>query len=362
MKNSCGNSCCKKAAKSLLLKPETRVLLYSMLVAIVFTSCHKPENQQVDRSKPAGNVVVGYVTSWGDRMPDPQLVTHLNYAFGHVADSFDSVRIDNPERLRSIVALKEINPDLQVLLSVGGWGSGRFSEMASDTGRRLSFARSCQRAIGDYSLDGIDIDWEYPTSSAAGISSSPDDTHNFTLLMQDLRQAIGPHRLLTFADYADTTYVNYCEVLPFINFVNLMTYDMADPPYHHSALFRSNIAGSLTVSEAIDHHLAAGVPLSKLVMGMPFYGRPSKDYKGQRPFGKLKTDSLYTEKWDSVAQVPYLTDETGRMVLAHENESSITHKCNYIIEKGLLGAMYWDSDDDDDSFTLSRTIWHRLNE
>lgn len=363
MKNSwCDNSCYKKVARFPLLKRETRLLLFSILAAIVFTSCHPLEKQQVDNSKPAGKVVVGYVTSWGDRMPDPRLVTHLNYAFGHVTDSFDSVRIDNPERLRSIVALKETNPRLQVLLSVGGWGSGRFSEMASDAGRRQSFALSCQCAIDEYSLDGIDVDWEYPTSSAAGISSSPDDTHNFTLLMQDLRLAIGPDRLLTFADYADTTYVNYHEVLPFINFVNLMTYDMADPPHHHSALFRSDIAGSLTGSEAIDHHLAAGVPLSQLVLGMPFYGRPSRDYKGQRPFGKLKTDSLYTEQWDSVARVPYLVDEAGRMVLAHENVNSITYKCNYIIEKGLLGAMYWDSDDDDDSFTLSRTIWHRLNE
>lgn len=333
-----------------------------MIVAILFSSCHRQGQQHVDGNKSSGKVVVGYVTSWGDRMPDPRLATHLNYAFGHVTDSFDSVRIDNPERLRAIVALKETNPHLQVLLSVGGWGSGKFSEMASDTELRQSFANNCKKAIDEYSLDGIDIDWEYPTSSAAGISSSPDDTRNFTLLMQVLRDTIGPDRLLTFADYADTTYVNYREVLPYINFINLMTYDMADPPQHHSALYRSDIAGPLTVSEAIDHHLAAGVPLSQLVMGMPFYGRASKDYKGQRPFGKLKTDSLYTEQWDSIALVPCLVDKEGRMVLAHENVNSITHKCNYIIEKGLLGAMYWDSDDDDESFTLSRTIWNRLNE
>ena len=148
--------------------------------------------------------------------------------------------------------------------------------------------------------------------------------------------------------------------MPFIDFINLMTYDMADPPYHHSALFRSDIAGSLSVSEAIDHHLEAGVPLSKLVMGMPFYGRPSKDYKGQRHFGKLSTDGLYTERWDSIALVPYLVDEQGNMVLAHENATSITHKCNYILTKGLRGAMYWDCDDDDDSFTLSRTVWNLL--
>lgn len=68
-------------------------------------------------------------------------------------------------------------------------------------------------------------------------------------------------------------------------------------------------------------------------MGMPFYGRPSKDYKGQRPFGKLSIDGLYSERWDSIALVPYLVDAQGNMVLAHENATSINHKCNYILAK-----------------------------
>ncbi|MBR3541231.1 MAG: glycosyl hydrolase family 18, partial [Bacteroidales bacterium] len=166
-----------------------------LMAALVFVSCHPQDQKLGDEDQALDRVVVGYVTSWSDRMPDPNLVTHLNYAFGHVTTGFDSVRVDNPERLCSIVALKEANPHLKVLLSVGGWGSSNFSEMASDEAHRISFARSCQKAIDTYSLDGIDIDWEYPTSSAAGISSSPDDTKNFTLLMHDLRQAIGTDHL-----------------------------------------------------------------------------------------------------------------------------------------------------------------------
>lgn len=331
---------------------------------VLLSSCHadpsapKAEAPAADASS---KVVVGYVTSWGDRMPDPSLVTHFNYAFAHVTDSFDSVRIDNPERLRSIVALREANPELKVMVSVGGWGSGRFSEMAASDQYRQSFAANCLKAVVEYQLDGIDIDWEYPTSSSAGISSSPADKQNFTLLMHDLRQALGPDRLLTFADYADTTFVDYRAVMPYVDFVNLMTYDIADPPCHHSALYRSLIAGVLTVDEAVDHHLEAGVDSSQLVMGMPFYGRGVKDYKGQRPFGKLSFEGLYTEQWDSVALVPYLVDADGRMVLAHENARSITYKCHYILSKGLRGAMYWDSDNDDDAFTLSRTVWNLLN-
>lgn len=333
-------------------------LLILLLAGTWLVSCGTKQGQ-VSESPIQQKVVVGYITSWSDRIPDPEIVTHLNYAFGHVSENYDSIRIDNTERLRAIVSLKDNHPQLKVMLSIGGWGSGRFSEMASDERTRLSFAQTCRKVIDNYGLDGIDIDWEYPTCSDAGISSSVDDTDNFTLLMRDIRQAIG-QRLLTFADYADTSYVDYRSVMPYIDFINLMTYDMADPPYHHSALYRSEITSKLCSSEAIDRHIEAGVPLSKLVMGMPFYGRPSKDYKGNRPYGKMIHDNLYEERWDSIAQVPYLVDESGKMVLAYENVLSIRLKCEYIIEKGLRGAMYWDCDNDDDSFTLGRTVWATL--
>lgn len=302
-------------------------------------------------------VVVGYVTSWSNHVPDGSLVTHLNYAFGHVSDGFDSVRIDNTERLKTIVALKKKNPNLKVMVSVGGWGSGRFSEMSADEKKRTSFARHCMQTIKKYELDGIDIDWEYPTSKEAGISSSLADKDNFTLLMRDIREAIGANHLLTFADYADTTFVNYKNVMPYVDFVNIMTYDIANPPYHHSALYRSDIAGQLTVAEAVDHHLAAGVPLEKMVMGMPFYGRQNRDFKGQRAFGKMSANSAYEERWSEDSLVPYLVDTDGHMVLAFENARSISHKCNYILQKGLRGAMYWSADNDDEKNTLSRVVF-----
>lgn len=49
-------------------------------------------------------------------MPDSKMMTHINYAFGHVNNTFDGVRVDNPERLKQIVALKKENPELKVLI------------------------------------------------------------------------------------------------------------------------------------------------------------------------------------------------------------------------------------------------------
>ena len=115
-------------------------------------------------------------------------------------------------------------------------------------------------------LDGIDIDWEYPTSNAAGISSSPDDTKNFTLLMRDIRKAIGPKKLLTLATVASGEYIDFQAILPYIDFVNIMSYDMGNAPKHHSALYSSDNSGRMTGDKAVKAHLAAGVPADKLVI------------------------------------------------------------------------------------------------
>ena len=176
-------------------------------------------------------LVIAYVCSWTDqRLPNPMLMTNINYAFGHVNKTFNGCNVQNPDFLRKVVALKKINPKLKIQLSVGGWTSGNFSEMAADAKNRMMFAKDCARIVKLYGLDGIDIDWEYPTSSEAGISSSPNDTKNFTLLMRDLRKTLGKDKLLTAATIADALYVDFRSCIQYMDFVNIMAYDVADAP------------------------------------------------------------------------------------------------------------------------------------
>lgn len=172
-------------------------LLYLLLILPSLFSTAAAES-------PQSPVIVAYVTSWSTIMPDPWVMTHLNYAFGHVNDTFDGVRIDNPDRLRDIIKLKDINPRLRVMLSIGGWTSGGFSEMASTAKRRRAFAEDCARVVREYNLDGIDIDWEYPGSNAAGISASS-DPGNFVKLVAELRHSLGHDYLLTIASEATVT-------------------------------------------------------------------------------------------------------------------------------------------------------------
>ena len=113
----------------------------------VLASCGGTKSGESVQDPLDSKVIVAYVTSWSDVLPDPRYMTHINYAFGHVNESFNGVGIDNEERLKQIVDLKKQKPELKVLLSIGGWGSGRFSEMAASDEYRMAFAKDCDRVV-----------------------------------------------------------------------------------------------------------------------------------------------------------------------------------------------------------------------
>lgn len=304
-----------------------------------------------------GTIVVAYVTSWSACNVNPNFMTHVNYAFGHVREDFSGVRIDNEGRLRSIAEKKKQFPGLAVMLSIGGWGSGRFSEMAADASFRKKFADDCRRVCDEYNLDGIDIDWEFPTSDAGGeISCSPADTKNYTLMMRDIREALGKNKYLTLASSVDAGYIDFKDILEYIDFVNIMAYDMNNAPSHNAPLYRSERSGWITADEGVKKHLEAGIPASKLVLGLPFYGHGRPPYGQTVDYKNIKVLSGCSEKWDDVAKVPYMANSGGELVLGFDNARSLEIKCDYIREKGLRGAMYWDYDGDDSRSTLRKAV------
>jgi chitinase len=307
-------------------------------------------------------LVVAYVSSGANfRLPDPMLMTNIDYAFGHVNKNFDGCDIQNEPFLRKVIALKEKNPKLKIQLSIGGWTSGNFSEMAASPKNRMSFAKDCGRIVKEYGLDGIDIDWEYPTSSESGISSSPEDTKNFTLLMRDLRKVLGSKKLLTAATIAYAKYIDFRSCIKYMDFINIMAYDVADSPQHHTTLFRSPLSGKITVSEAVQAHIAAGVPKNKLCLGMPLYGRGDHSNTILDKFMRTGyTGGLYEERWDSIGKVPYLVDWSGQLVWGAENPRSIAAKCQYILDQDLLGGMYWETTEDNAQLDLMSTVYLSL--
>lgn len=328
--------------------------LFLLLFLMPFLAC----SSSTQTKSNDGKIIVAYVAGWRDSVAtvDPQYMTHINFAFGNVSETFDGISIPRPENLRRVVALKKQKPELKIMLSIGGWGSGRFSEMAADRTNRESFADDCKRVIDEFGLDGVDLDWEYPTSSSADISSSPDDTENFTLLVRDIRQRIGPDKLLTLASDKSAKYFDFRAIDPYMDFVNIMTYDMGNSPMHHSAMYRSDMTGWFSCEESIQAHLDAGVPVEKLVFGMPFYGRGQSELSSGVIYGDIIKLEGYTEEWDDVAQAPYMKNAAGE-TLNYDSPRSIALKCDYIYEKGMKGAMYWEYSGDDEQGTLRKAVY-----
>lgn len=339
-----------------------RFIKYLLLVPFTVSGCFAQTsaiNGQVHAL--SKKVTVAYVTSWTRVIPDPEYVTHINYAFGHVNNSFDGIRIDNPQRLQKLTELKATHAGLKVLISIGGWGSGRFSEMAASENNRNRFADDCLRVIHEFNLDGIDIDWEYPSSSAAKISSSVDDTQNYTLLMQAIRQKIGKQQLLTLASVADAKYIDFKAIEPYVNFVNIMTYDMGNPPSHHAGLYRSAFTRGISVDEAVTAHVTAGMPINKLVLGIPFYGHGKSGIANFIDYKDIVKLNGFKYQWDETAMAPFLENANGEFVCTYENPKSIAIKCDYILRRGMLGAMYWEYAGDTEDGVLRRAVFSGVN-
>ena len=305
-------------------------------------------------------IIVGYATYWDKTMPDPTYLTHINYSFAHIKSDFESLDVKSESRLAQIAALKTTNPGLKVLLSVGGWGAGNFSEMAADDTHRKNFCKNCLAVVKKYDLDGIDLDWEYPTSNSAGISSSPNDTKNFNYLLRDLREVLGDSKLITMASSANAKYVDFKTAIQFLDFVNIMTYDMGKPPYHNAGLYASTKT-KRSCDESIELHYKAGVPYDKIVLGIPFFGHGNGvEFTSETiDYNEIKFDG-YTKCWDDKAMVPYLTNSSGDMVLSYDDEVSVGMKADMVKQRGLKGAMYWNIEADGKDWPLSKAIASRL--
>ena len=120
---------------------------------------------------------------------DARKLTRINYAFANIADGriVEGVATD-AANFAALNALKKDNPHLTVLVSVGGWlWSGGFSDVALTPASRAIFIDSVEAFITRYTLDGLDVDWEFPGQRGAGHTFRTEDKQNYTLLLKELR-------------------------------------------------------------------------------------------------------------------------------------------------------------------------------
>ncbi|HEY3057257.1 MAG TPA: glycoside hydrolase family 18 protein [Thermoanaerobaculia bacterium] len=342
--------------------------------------------------------IVGYVRGRADiNAIGAKKLTHINYAFAKV-NPLGVIELEDPDapsHLAQLQALKAVNPDLKIIVSVGGWGADYFSDAALDDASRCRFADSAINVIKRYALDGIDLDWEYPGQPGPGIKFRAEDKENFTLLLKTLREELDmlsdARRRKRFDRYTLTIasaggrYFEHTEMEklhPFLDWINVMTYDFSGgwspTTGHHTPLYRSAAAAQPESTETfIRQHLHAGIPPKKIVVGVAFYGRGWRgvirdnsglyqrydQYESDYPYWKLLTQYVhaegYEQRWDAAAHAPFLWNaEVGRFI-TYDDPRSLAEKARFVRTYGLGGIMYWEHSHDPSEVLLS-TLYFAL--
>ncbi|MFF0136092.1 glycosyl hydrolase family 18 protein [Streptomyces sp. NPDC005227] len=368
---------------------------------------------------PTGNAVkLGYFTEWGIYGRNYNVknlvtsgsaakITHINYAFGNVtggkcaigdsyadydkaftadlsvsgvADTWDQPLRGNFNQLRE---LKAKYPNIKVLWSFGGWTwSGGFGEAAKNP---AAFAQSCYDLVEDPRwadvFDGIDIDWEYP--NACGLTCDTSGAAAYKNVMQALRAKFGTNNLVTAATTADGTSggkidaADYAGAAQYVDWYNVMTYDFfgafdADgPTAPHSPLtsYSGIPQAGFTTADAIAKFKSKGVPASKLLIGIGFYGRgwtgvtqdapggtatgpaPGTYEPGNEDYKVLKTSCPVT---GTIAGTAYA--HCGSNWWSYDTPSTIAGKMSWAKTQGLGGAFFWEFSGDTSNGELVSAI------
>lgn len=329
---------------------------------------------------PAYGRIVGYATGWDPAQnKDAGKIDTLIFAFAKLLDGQVVLDTAGEEHLRQLTALKADHSALSVIISIGGWAAGGFSEAASSAVGRRAFADSAARLVSTRDADGVDVDWEYPQHAESGIHASPEDRMNFTLLLEAIRASLDDagaahgrtganHYTLSIAA-ADGPFVSGVDIAAaaaYLDWFNLMTYDFVNSQTsttgHHTGLHASRLtpAEGRTAERAVRQFLGKGVPPGMLIIGAAFYGREFAEvdsrhhglyrhfgrYQGEHPWPELKTGYInnngYVRYWDAAAEAPWLWNARKHRFISYDDPQSIAAKAAYVKARHLGGIMYWE--------------------
>ena len=356
---------------------------------------------------------------------DASLFTHINFAFAMFG--FESWSVDPTETrtgeqrytgdykiqpvewndedvlFPALQSLKQKNPNLKTLLSIGGWSFNTcddtpesagtkypygpytcqlFSKMAADPSGRTQFVKSVIDYCKKHGFDGVDLDWEYPGDSKRGGQAA--DYDNYLALLQELRQTAGGSFLITIASSAvpkgskkgDEFFQWLAQCGQYLDWFNVMSYDyhgaFDDPQTMgtgaNAPLLEDFVPnGTFYVEHTVDAYLKAKIPKEKIVLGLATYGRSyvvadrtdgfGKPFSSAGPAGpatltpgvlsyfeileKIDSGELDVQKWDEDTLTPYAYSTKTGLWVTYDNEKSLGYKVSYLIEKELGGAMVW---------------------
>ncbi|MEU5398304.1 glycoside hydrolase family 18 chitinase [Streptomyces sp. NPDC005963] len=367
---------------------------------------------------PGAKKKMGYFTNWGvygrnyfvknlDTSGTASKITHINYAFGNVqngrctigdaysdydmaygadksvdgvADTWDQPLRGSFNQLRK---LKKKYPHIKVLYSFGGWTwSGGFGQAVANP---TAFAQSCYDLVEDPRwadvFDGIDLDWEYP--NACGLTCDTSGPASITNMMKAMRTKFGPNYLITAATTADASdggkidAADYGGAAQYIDWYNIMTYDFfgawdaKGPTAPHSPLtaYSGIPKPKFTSAEAIAKFKAKGVPASKLLLGVGFYGRGWTGVTQAAPGGTATGAAPGTyepgnEDYKVLKNTCPSTGTIGGTAYAHcgsnwwsyDTPATISSKMAWAKQQNLGGAFYWEFSGDTANGELANAV------
>ena len=329
------------------------------------------------------NVIAYYTGDSASLMKhDLSKVTHLIYSFGHIYDdnSFKIGKKPWPGVLNAVPIIKKKYPRLKVMVALGGWGGcAPCSDKFNDINARKTFVASVKTFLDTTGIDGFDLDWEYPTIEGhPGHAFAAYDKENFTSLVKELRAALGKKKILSFAaggfqSFLDSS-VNWHALQPYLDFVNLMSYDLvsgfATVTGHQTPLF-SNGKTIESVDNAIQFFKKIKFPLKKVNIGSAFYTRNFEAVenvnnglyqpgKFKNMYGYKQGQEMHTKEkgfvryWDDATKSPYWYNAKTQTFATGDDAASIQQKCTYIKKNKLGGFMFWELQlDTPDNFLLN---------
>jgi len=297
-------------------------------------------------------------------------LTHIIFSFCHL-NKDGKLSVDNSNdslTIKALVKLKDKNPKIKVMLSLGGWGGCETcSEVFSTARGRELFANSVKEVNDYFQTDGIDLDWEYPAiEGLPGHLYQKEDKKNFTSLVVILRKVLGDKHEISFAaggfqQFLDES-IEWEIVTPLLDRINLMSYDLVNGyskvTGHHTPLY-STKEGEESTDKAVKYLLNLGVPPYKIVIGAAFYTRVWENVlnfnnglyqKGNHidgyrfhSFSEIFTAANGWKSFrDEKAQAPYWYNSKEKKFATGDDKVSVKAKTNYALQKQLGGIMFWE--------------------
>ncbi|MDH6097331.1 glycoside hydrolase family 18 protein [Anabaenopsis sp. FSS-46] len=308
-------------------------------------------------------------------------LTHLFYSFADVKpDGTVTLPQDAAGDIAKLQEIKAQNPNLKIMLSIGGAMEPDFTSAVGDNSTsttRENFVNTAIQLMNTHGFDGLDIDWESPKQT---------ENQEYLDLLKRLDQALPTGKLLTTATMASQWYLEgsgdyklaadlnwngttqsvLAHTSDIVDFINVMSYDYkgtwaADRTTGHQAAL-GNTTTPDTVAWAVDYYKTKGVDPKDIVMGLPLYGRtwtgvePGSNNDGlfqsgtptlsdgityRELYNKLGTNG-YQYFWDDSAKVPYIYSDEQKVFHTYEDTRSIGAKTDYVKEQGIGGAFFWE--------------------